>query len=148
MLGRRIAARQPPPTCLTELRRALLDEWCNILQDQIDSLILSMPKRFVLFNVQIDKTVKSNTLSHKVLRKVKAGGVRDVSRRIVAGWSIIDNWRISYKIVRVTTGGRTSKIFTVMSSVEDQIVPRISGVDQRLSNCGACPPLGGMMSLF
>ncbi|GFT09304.1 transposable element Tcb1 transposase [Trichonephila clavipes] len=30
MLGRRIAARQPPPTCLPELRRALLDEWCNI----------------------------------------------------------------------------------------------------------------------
>ncbi|GFV42728.1 transposable element Tcb1 transposase [Trichonephila clavipes] len=30
MLGRGIAARQPPPTCLSELRRALLDEWCNI----------------------------------------------------------------------------------------------------------------------
>ncbi|GFV55656.1 transposable element Tcb1 transposase [Trichonephila clavipes] len=30
MLGRRIAARHPPPTCLSELRRALLDEWCNI----------------------------------------------------------------------------------------------------------------------
>ncbi|GFX62602.1 transposable element Tcb1 transposase [Trichonephila clavipes] len=27
MVGRRIAARQPPPTCLPELRRALLDEW-------------------------------------------------------------------------------------------------------------------------
>ncbi|GFV83730.1 retrovirus-related Pol polyprotein from transposon TNT 1-94 [Trichonephila clavipes] len=34
MLGRRIAARQPPPTCLPELRRALIDEWCNISQDQ------------------------------------------------------------------------------------------------------------------
>ncbi|GFY12590.1 transposable element Tcb1 transposase [Trichonephila clavipes] len=33
LLGRRIAARQPPPTCLPELRRVLLDEWCNILQD-------------------------------------------------------------------------------------------------------------------
>ncbi|GFS90037.1 transposable element Tcb1 transposase [Trichonephila clavipes] len=42
MLGRRIAPRQPPPTCLPELREALLDEWCNILQDQIDNLILSM----------------------------------------------------------------------------------------------------------
>ncbi|GFV35777.1 transposable element Tcb2 transposase [Trichonephila clavipes] len=30
MLGRRIAARQPPPSCLPELRRALLDKWCNI----------------------------------------------------------------------------------------------------------------------
>ncbi|GFT14993.1 transposable element Tcb2 transposase [Trichonephila clavipes] len=45
MLGRRISARQPPPTCLPELRRALLDEWCNIPQDQIDNLILSMPRR-------------------------------------------------------------------------------------------------------
>ncbi|GFT83173.1 transposable element Tc3 transposase [Trichonephila clavipes] len=46
MLGRRIAARQPPLTSLPELRRALLDEWCNIPQDQIDNLILSMPRRF------------------------------------------------------------------------------------------------------
>ncbi|GFU82645.1 transposable element Tcb1 transposase [Trichonephila clavipes] len=45
MLGPRISARQPPPTCLPELRRALLDEWCNISQDQIDNLILSMPRR-------------------------------------------------------------------------------------------------------
>ncbi|GFU17563.1 transposable element Tc3 transposase [Trichonephila clavipes] len=45
MLGRRIAARQPPPTRLPELRKALLDEWCNIPQDQIDNLILSMPRR-------------------------------------------------------------------------------------------------------
>ncbi|GFY09760.1 transposable element Tc3 transposase [Trichonephila clavipes] len=44
-LGRRIAARQPPPASLPELRRALLDEWCNIPQDQIDNLILSMPRR-------------------------------------------------------------------------------------------------------
>ncbi|GFV54297.1 transposable element Tcb2 transposase [Trichonephila clavipes] len=40
-----ITRRQPPPTCLPELRRALLDEWCNIPQDQIDNLILSMPRR-------------------------------------------------------------------------------------------------------
>ncbi|GFU02449.1 transposable element Tcb1 transposase [Trichonephila clavipes] len=45
MLGRRIAARQPPPTGLPELRRALLDEWCNIPQHQIDNLIPSMPRR-------------------------------------------------------------------------------------------------------
>ncbi|GFU03068.1 transposable element Tcb1 transposase [Trichonephila clavipes] len=44
MLGRGIAARQTPPTCLSELRRALLDEWCHIPQDQIDNLILSMPR--------------------------------------------------------------------------------------------------------
>ncbi|GFS95226.1 transposable element Tcb2 transposase [Trichonephila clavipes] len=45
MLGRRIAALQPPPTCQPKLRRALLDEWCNIPQDQIDNSILSMPRR-------------------------------------------------------------------------------------------------------
>ncbi|GFU67921.1 DDE_3 domain-containing protein [Trichonephila clavipes] len=45
MLGRRIVARQLPLTCLPELRRALLDEWCNIPQDQIDNLICSMPRR-------------------------------------------------------------------------------------------------------
>ncbi|GFX81442.1 transposable element Tcb1 transposase [Trichonephila clavipes] len=44
MLSRRIAARQPPRTCLPELRRALLDKWCNIPQNQIDNLILSMPR--------------------------------------------------------------------------------------------------------
>ncbi|GFY05579.1 uncharacterized protein TNCV_4402461 [Trichonephila clavipes] len=33
-----------PPTFLLELRRALLDEWCNIPQDQIDNLILSMSR--------------------------------------------------------------------------------------------------------
>ncbi|GFV75802.1 transposable element Tc3 transposase [Trichonephila clavipes] len=43
MLGRRIAAHQTSPTCLPELQRALLDEWCNIPQYQIDNLILSMP---------------------------------------------------------------------------------------------------------
>ncbi|GFW63582.1 transposable element Tcb2 transposase [Trichonephila clavipes] len=44
MLGPRIAARQPSPTCILELRWALLDEWCNIPQDQIDNLIFSMPR--------------------------------------------------------------------------------------------------------
>ncbi|GFW47726.1 DDE_3 domain-containing protein [Trichonephila clavipes] len=47
MLGPRIVARQPTPTCLSELRRALLDEWCSVPQDQIDNLILSMPRRCV-----------------------------------------------------------------------------------------------------
>ncbi|GFW63510.1 transposable element Tcb1 transposase [Trichonephila clavipes] len=46
MLGRRIAARQLPPTGLLEFRRALLNEWFNIPQDQIDNLKLSMPRRW------------------------------------------------------------------------------------------------------
>ncbi|GFY19240.1 transposable element Tcb2 transposase [Trichonephila clavipes] len=45
MLGRRIEAHQPPLTFLPSLRRALLDEWCNIPKAQIDNLILSMPRR-------------------------------------------------------------------------------------------------------
>ncbi|GFW44870.1 DDE_3 domain-containing protein [Trichonephila clavipes] len=44
MLGRRIAALQPPPIYLPELWRAFLGEWCNIFQDQIDNLIFSMPR--------------------------------------------------------------------------------------------------------
>ncbi|GFT28069.1 transposable element Tc3 transposase [Trichonephila clavipes] len=44
MLSRRIATCQTPPTWLQELRRALLDEWCNIPQDQMDNLILSMSR--------------------------------------------------------------------------------------------------------
>ncbi|GFY20991.1 transposable element Tcb1 transposase [Trichonephila clavipes] len=45
MVSRRIAARQPTHTCLPELRRALIDEWCNIPQDHVDNLILSMARR-------------------------------------------------------------------------------------------------------
>ncbi|GFW51320.1 transposable element Tc3 transposase [Trichonephila clavipes] len=45
VLGLRIAVRELPPSCLPELRRALLDEWCNIPKDQIGNLILSMPRR-------------------------------------------------------------------------------------------------------
>ncbi|GFV24292.1 transposable element Tcb1 transposase [Trichonephila clavipes] len=44
MLDRRIAVLQPSPTYLPELRRTLLDEWCNIPQDQIYNLILSLPR--------------------------------------------------------------------------------------------------------
>ncbi|GFW17120.1 transposable element Tcb1 transposase [Trichonephila clavipes] len=45
IFDRRVKARQSTPTCLPELRRELLEEWCNIPQDQIDNLILSMPRR-------------------------------------------------------------------------------------------------------
>ncbi|GFW87757.1 transposable element Tcb2 transposase [Trichonephila clavipes] len=45
MLGQRISVLKPPPTCLPELRRILLDEWCNSPQDQIDNLMLSTPRR-------------------------------------------------------------------------------------------------------
>ncbi|GFT60433.1 colorectal mutant cancer protein [Trichonephila clavipes] len=46
MLGRRQLQPVNPSHLSPELRRALLDEWCNIPQDQIDNLILSMPRRF------------------------------------------------------------------------------------------------------
>ncbi|GFV55222.1 transposable element Tcb1 transposase [Trichonephila clavipes] len=63
MLGRRIAVRQPPPTCLPELRRALLDEWCNIFQDQIDNLIRSMPRCSEQSNVNI-KSINQPTKAY------------------------------------------------------------------------------------
>ncbi|GFU17998.1 transposable element Tc3 transposase [Trichonephila clavipes] len=73
MLGRRIAARQPPPTCLPELRRALLDEWCNIPQDQIDNLILSLPRRS---NVQIIKcTYKIDSVAIDLSTRPKLTGI-------------------------------------------------------------------------
>ncbi|GFT55095.1 transposable element Tcb1 transposase [Trichonephila clavipes] len=31
ILGQRVAARQPPPTCLPEFRKTLLDEWCTLV---------------------------------------------------------------------------------------------------------------------
>ncbi|GFW10542.1 DDE_3 domain-containing protein [Trichonephila clavipes] len=67
MLGRRIAALQPPPTCLPELRRTLLDEWCNIPQDQIDNLILSMPRRFLAIWVATGVEVTPDSLLDVVL---------------------------------------------------------------------------------
>ncbi|GFS72788.1 transposable element Tcb2 transposase [Trichonephila clavipes] len=45
-LGRRVAARQPPPQTLQELVRALLEEWDRIPQLVINSLIEYMPQRF------------------------------------------------------------------------------------------------------
>ncbi|GFT24255.1 uncharacterized protein TNCV_2064791 [Trichonephila clavipes] len=33
------------PSTLPPVYRNLLDEWCNVPQDQIDNLILSMPRR-------------------------------------------------------------------------------------------------------
>ncbi|GFU41842.1 hypothetical protein TNCV_3873131 [Trichonephila clavipes] len=59
MLGRRIAARQPPPTSLPELWRALLDELGNVPQDQIDNLILSMPRRSKFSQIkELSETLK------------------------------------------------------------------------------------------
>ncbi|GFU46685.1 transposable element Tc3 transposase [Trichonephila clavipes] len=80
MLGRRIEARRPPPTCLPELRRALLDEWCNILQDQIDNLILSMPRH----SLEIKLTP---------MRHLKPSG-RMVAYRASAPqvWVLFPNW--------------------------------------------------------
>ncbi|GFV48109.1 transposable element Tcb1 transposase [Trichonephila clavipes] len=72
LLGRRIAARQPPPTCLPELQRALLDEWCNIPQDQIDNLILSMPRRCVAREVNFNVLY----LAIKSKRKENGGWAR------------------------------------------------------------------------
>ncbi|GFW38835.1 transposable element Tcb2 transposase [Trichonephila clavipes] len=44
-LGRRLAARTLPPVTIRELRLVLQDEWAAMLQQLIDTLILSMGKR-------------------------------------------------------------------------------------------------------
>ncbi|GFS95441.1 transposable element Tcb2 transposase [Trichonephila clavipes] len=45
-LGRRLAARTLPPVTIRELRLALQDEWAAMPQQLIDTLILSMGRRF------------------------------------------------------------------------------------------------------
>jgi len=44
-LGQLIKKRNPAPTTFQELRSALTEEWDNIPQEYIDSLIKSMPRR-------------------------------------------------------------------------------------------------------
>ncbi|GFV69729.1 transposable element Tcb2 transposase [Trichonephila clavipes] len=44
-LGRRLAARTLPPVTIRELRLALQDEWAEMLQQLIDTLILSISRR-------------------------------------------------------------------------------------------------------
>ncbi|GFX90156.1 transposable element Tcb1 transposase [Trichonephila clavipes] len=63
MIGRQIAARQPPSTCLPELLRALLDEWCNIPEDQIDNLIACLGVCCVMVDKKyFKKWTKQNTV--------------------------------------------------------------------------------------
>lgn len=45
MLGRRVAARITPPRSLSELPKALLEEWENLSQELINSLILGLNQR-------------------------------------------------------------------------------------------------------
>ncbi|GFV58564.1 transposable element Tcb1 transposase [Trichonephila clavipes] len=70
MLDRRIAALQPHLTCLPELQRTLLDEWCNIPQDWIDNLILSMPRHAAGMKSILNHSISPKSklaLRHKVL---------------------------------------------------------------------------------
>ncbi|GFT54186.1 transposable element Tcb2 transposase, partial [Trichonephila clavipes] len=46
MDGRRLAARTLPPVTISELRLALQDEWATMPQQLLDTLILSMGRRF------------------------------------------------------------------------------------------------------
>ncbi|GFT64142.1 transposable element Tcb2 transposase [Trichonephila clavipes] len=45
-LGRRLSARTLPPVTIRELRLALQDKWAAMPQQLIDTLILSMGRRF------------------------------------------------------------------------------------------------------
>ncbi|GFX84733.1 transposable element Tcb1 transposase [Trichonephila clavipes] len=80
MIAHRIAARQPPSTCLSELRRALLDEWCNIPQDQIDNLILSMPRRYIkeaTGSMSVENLQKNNKFEKNPLLHLKRNTVEE-----------------------------------------------------------------------
>ncbi|GFW73220.1 hypothetical protein TNCV_2798841 [Trichonephila clavipes] len=70
-----------PPNCLPELRSALLDEWCNIPQDQIDNLILSMSRRY---NKVPDSHKSMETkLSEEVVAKIMPVYQRLASKEIL-----------------------------------------------------------------
>ncbi|GFU48771.1 transposable element Tcb2 transposase [Trichonephila clavipes] len=89
MLGRRIAARQLPPTCLPELRRTLLNEWCNIPQDQIDNLILSMPRRY-------------DFMRGRIIGKIEEGRkITDVAREFDIAHSVVSRLWKSFKTTRI-----------------------------------------------
>ncbi|GFV93905.1 transposable element Tcb1 transposase [Trichonephila clavipes] len=103
MLGRRIVARQPRPTCLPELRSALLDEWCNISQDQIDNLILSMPRRWSTTS-PVNPRVVAQRLSceenremfqvpgksslYRKIRNIEARYIESLSQQCLQGYDI------------------------------------------------------------
>ncbi|GFY25175.1 transposable element Tc3 transposase [Trichonephila clavipes] len=123
MLGRRIAARQSPPTCLPELRRALLDEWCNIPQDQIDKLILSMPRRYFLCGIR--KTQKNSTVSLEEFIALNDDNVcaqptkanKDILEFLQSSKNIIDE--DSYEENEMNNAAsvpKSSKIRTIMKS--------------------------------
>ncbi|GFW61427.1 DDE_3 domain-containing protein [Trichonephila clavipes] len=101
MLGRRIAALQPPLTCLPKLRRALLDEWCNIPQVQIDNLILSMPRRseisiFCVFKVAIAENPNSQRYDVEFGNSIRNAFV--FSAEDSASTSILNSKKDYYKI--------------------------------------------------
>ncbi|GFV63020.1 histone-lysine N-methyltransferase SETMAR [Trichonephila clavipes] len=109
MLGRRIVARQPPPTCRPELRRTLLDEWCNIPQDQIDNLILSMPRRSPIKNDQLICLLHNCTEVPKIIANKRRGKLsKDVllfhdnvrSRTSRTNWQLIEpfGWEVLVRV--------------------------------------------------
>ncbi|GFW42720.1 transposable element Tcb1 transposase [Trichonephila clavipes] len=57
MFGRRIAARQPPPTSLHELRRALLDEW----EDRYVALVPKMNRKFTPDQIPVNLATATGT---------------------------------------------------------------------------------------
>ncbi|GFW92413.1 transposable element Tcb1 transposase [Trichonephila clavipes] len=98
MLGRRIEARQTPPTCLPELFRALLDEWCNIPEDHIDNLILSMLRRY-------------DFMRGRIIGKIEEGRkITDVAREFDIAHSVVSRLWKSFKTTRMCSrrhgGGR------------------------------------------
>ncbi|GFW66162.1 transposable element Tcb2 transposase [Trichonephila clavipes] len=74
-LGRRLAARTLPPVTIRELRLALKDEWAVMPQQLIDTLILSMGRRFInnhprVFNKPESNDYETNSFERRLLVQV------------------------------------------------------------------------------
>ncbi|GFY25932.1 transposable element Tcb1 transposase [Trichonephila clavipes] len=90
-----ITPRQPLPTCLPDLWRALLDEWCTIPKDQIDKLILSMPRRSVEPQVEVGG------------RERELRGLLDLPRVFSQNWGGTElNCTVTCKVLKATANDR------------------------------------------
>ncbi|GFV98258.1 transposable element Tc1 transposase [Trichonephila clavipes] len=83
-LGRRVAGRQPPPQTIQELEITLLEEWDRIPQLVINSLIDSMPHRFLTLLAVPVLRVRNAMGCH--IELVEALGNNALPYRTVARW--------------------------------------------------------------
>ncbi|GFV65267.1 uncharacterized protein TNCV_4572671 [Trichonephila clavipes] len=116
MLDGRIAARQPPPTFLLALRRALLDEWGNIPQDQIDNLILSIPRRYKPKTHHPDEEPKPR-LPDSIARPITNMPLSRMENTTFAMPSIIDSHDMGLRTVFTVQTPKRKRLFNAYSTL-------------------------------